>query len=428
MRILILLILCVLLIPQVGWGSDDAGDFIGTLEKDELDIKDIQRIIRKRARDRRDRARDRRDRARDSEFGSEGVCQHDSALKQVINVARSAACKTLPVGKFQRIDRHWYESETGVEQKYILKRTGEKSYEITLNLWFQADKDYNCHHPVGFIKDSYGKILNACLEQLNPYLKGPDGEQLKIKFISKSPMFRTITEDDPPNVLINLGARQSRSNSRKYACDIDCPTMLHEILHLTGLVDEYKEKVIGVKIDKDGNIEYVHEGAESEDKAYNCRALGPTNSIMSNHYEAHVNVLPSLNQELVFCSCSEEVSDCKKKISREIDVFTVNQSGTGKCPDGFKEINRTQQKGTPGYGGPLTGAPVGIPWFMVSKLISTDEPKKDSILLPAHFNALLYPSCNVRNRRYFKCAAFEMKSGACMEKPRYCFDAAEWLN
>jgi hypothetical protein len=59
-------------------------------------------------------------------------------------------------------------------------------------------------------------------------------------------------------------------------------TTIHETLHLLGLVDEYKEQLEGFIVDWDtGKATRVEEGAEVP--AYDCRSLGPDDSIMSDN-------------------------------------------------------------------------------------------------------------------------------------------------
>ena len=72
-----------------------------------------------------------------------------------------------------------------------------------------------------------------------------------------------------------------RQNSATYTPATDCATLLHEVLHLLGLVDEYKEAATEIPDPVTGKNRPVD---------FQCRPLGPPDSIMSSHFSAVWNL------------------------------------------------------------------------------------------------------------------------------------------
>lgn len=95
-----------------------------------------------------------------------------------------------------------------------------------------------------------------------------------------------------------------RSNSRSFSEDITCPEIVHELLHHTGLVDEYVEH----EPSKDGKT-----------RLFNCRIVGPENSVMRNHenirggfaYKIHAKLCPRTQECRKF---SVDVMTCKPTV------------------------------------------------------------------------------------------------------------------
>ena len=121
---------------------------------------------------------------------------------------------------------------------------------------------------------------------------GPNGEKLNI--VIEPPSAKEACEKEPKT--IKIGSREHRSNQMKYESDIDCPTITHEVLHLLGLCDEYKEEFKGFLVSSDTREIKMTNGEEKPDNendqfvlAYDCRVTAK-NSIMSNHYERWYNV------------------------------------------------------------------------------------------------------------------------------------------
>ena len=175
---------------------------------------------------------------------------------------------------------------------YTLKRSAEGDYEIDFPLEFFATEDYDGKFSTKVVPTIYRYRVQKCLEQANKRMLGPGGEKLKIS-ISRPPvkkLKKRVKCFQPPlkdSISIGIASTNHRSTSKKYESDIDCPSIIHEILHLTGLCDEYNETLSGFFVDpatgKEVYCSYTDTKPICKPK-YDCRVL-TRNSIMSNHWE-----------------------------------------------------------------------------------------------------------------------------------------------
>ena len=181
---------------------------------------------------------------------------------------------------------------------YTLKRSKEGGYEIDFPLVFFATEDYDGATPPETVPHVYRDRVQKCLKQANKRLLGPEGEKLKISLSRPRPVVKNSEENSenqgecPSSPLqetipIGIGSSNHRPNSSKYDSGIDCPAITHEILHLTGLCDEYKEIRTGFYVDpKTGETVSCDAKFHSSDTKtqckikYDCRVVSE-NSIMS---------------------------------------------------------------------------------------------------------------------------------------------------
>ena len=207
-------------------------------------------------------------------------------------------------------------SGNGLKENYVLKRDRDGSYSITFPVEFHVDDDYD--GPVSKEKapDHYRERIQKCLTEASQKLLGPKGEKLKIQIkdpsTGKSNSKNQSQCGKSPNEFtrnISIGSESHRSHSRKYASDIDCPTITHEFLHLTGLCDEYKEKSMGFYTDPEtreikgqnfgyGKNQNIDSSSHDFKPAFDCRVTAQ-NSIMSNQYIRWNNVKKGKNKSLL---------------------------------------------------------------------------------------------------------------------------------
>ena len=165
-------------------------------------------------------------------------------------------------------EQHFVEGDQGsnTDGLYTLTRLpngpdGKANYEIELPINFSAD------HGLG---EYYREEASHCLQRNQKFFKGPNGENLNIKLTTAPPHW--------PTNQVSISSELIRSNSGQWSYSIECPTMIHEMFHLLGLADEYPEWSTGVTISQDGEIEYTDRNAEYP--MYDCRSIGPRDSIM----------------------------------------------------------------------------------------------------------------------------------------------------
>ena len=254
-------------------------------------------------------------------------------------------------------------SNTSVDKSYTVKREPDGSFSIPLYIDFSAGEDYDGEVPRNKVPAHYMAKAQQCLKKANTKMLGPNGEKLNID-IQPPPQNQSsaCAKDIIP---ISIASTNHRSNAEKYASDINCATITHEVLHLTGLCDEYKERTQGFYVNPmTGDIapgnnseETAHTGDYEFKPAYDCRVINvPPPNIMANH---------NTKWRAVFDGNT-----------REEEVSIVN-------PD-------------------------------------TDT----SLLTPGQFNAILYGSCKAKNESFNRCSQLAYQSSHeepnCIEQKTQC--------
>ncbi len=189
-------------------------------------------------------------------------------------------CHGLRPGEF----RVWSEEDYGdiwrasgetrffyLRPPYTIQRTGESAWKAIIAVDFIATPG------VDMTPGQMRRRVNTCLGQFNPHLKGPNGEQLEIVVTDSSGNGLDPRLVPPAAKDISFLAAGARSNSQAYAADIDCPTILHELLHLLGLSDEYKE-----------TAEHRYDST--------CRTQHGERSVMSSQWEVYEPLLGKIGE------------------------------------------------------------------------------------------------------------------------------------
>ena len=213
------------------------------------------------------------------------------SVKDLIQTINNLQCKEILPGTEKVVVSG---TEESMNKSYKLRREPDGNYSALLNIEFFADIDYNGEVPREQVPAYYMNKVQSCLQEAGEKLLGPDGEKLQIvvssppssKDQSCKPIFRTIA-------IRNTG---TRSNHLEYAADIDCAAVTHEVLHLLGLPDEYKERSRGYYVNPDtgeveNNMSQVQTNPDMYNflNAYDCR-ITKNNSLMSNHLYRWHNV------------------------------------------------------------------------------------------------------------------------------------------
>lgn len=342
---------------------------------------------------------------------------------------------------------------------FRIKRIGNKKYIAEINPKFYGappgqDESYVSYAlRSGETHSRFVEYMNICLKRYNPYLKGPNGEELEIQAVNdnKIPQVAIYIERDwdaraTGLSKVDIDKKKFRSSVHNYAADIDCPSVLHEALHLMGLKDEYNEVSAGYILNPEtGEHEFVSEGAAG----YDCRVMGPGNSVMSDQYNA-IQALQTLTiVEGVNCDCKQSEEACEKII---VDAVVGKQIKKG-CPSGFtsnvyvdmipSDKDLMQFEGmsvldlklmkdqTPEneykismYGDGTTG--LDIPMKK-----TTQPPIRSTLLHPAHFRMITQPNCNKVNSTYKECTSIAYDTSemnpSCMQITKKCQSLEDWL-
>jgi hypothetical protein len=189
------------------------------------------------------------------------------------------ACKPPVVGETKVFRADERASPTGLPMAYSITPR-ERTVELKVPM------DFFTHEPQVDIP-SFKKKVNDCLQAVSPYLNDGSGRNLELRVIDAEERLRLPEHLRPGINQVMVSRDTMRASSGHYSEFSNCTTITHEVLHLTGLVDEYKE------LERD----------------YKCRALVRGNSILSDSPAAYGRVVP----EAIQCECRSE--SCRNILS-----------------------------------------------------------------------------------------------------------------
>ncbi|HTL12607.1 MAG TPA: hypothetical protein VL588_08980, partial [Bdellovibrionota bacterium] len=223
------------------------------------------------------------------------AASHDpaAALRDIqMSLSLVGRCVQLsyPPGESRVISGDGSDSPTRIEQRYRLTRTGASSYKVEFNLHFTPEEQ----------RAAIETRVRGCLTTSNAALHGENGRTLEM-------VLNTTDTDIPQKNITVMSSTEHRSNSGEWNPSINCNTITHEMLHLTGLVDEYQEQADGViynaSTGESRHVSNFGAGAGSGETfllAQSCRAIGPSNSIMSHQDDAFNEVNNRRRASLLF--------------------------------------------------------------------------------------------------------------------------------
>ena len=195
------------------------------------------------------------------------------------------------IDNVQDIDDHHFcnDYEIGEERQmevpddwaggYLLKKNSDGSYTASMALEFYPDRSYDGPVPRQRVHSYYLGKMQGCIREHAPYMKGPNGEQLRIEIMNPKQRLRSGV----PTHRISIQNSRHRDHSTSYSSDIDCQTVTHEVLHLLGLHDEYREMHTGYATNvRSGEIHHSYRPGFPRYN-YDCR-VSQSNSIMGFHW------------------------------------------------------------------------------------------------------------------------------------------------
>lgn len=290
------------------------------------------------------------------------------------------ACEKLKVGQSRIVSVADRESPTSVGARYKLSRVKTNDYLIELNLTFTntlAGRDWRAY-------------ASECLARFSAHTAR------KLPGVR----FQLSEAADVPWHEVRIGGEDfRRSNSAEYEANASCPVVVHEVMHLLGLPDEYVERMGGGPSDR-----VAQPGLA-------CRIPGPVDSVMHNPYdtlklESAAPSQPLAKWEVDRCDCPPGV-DCAP--------LAASASGAS-CPEGTTQATEMQYTINADEG----VIPVVTPTFFIlpggrHRKVSGGERVLASVassaslsgaaLFPAQVRALIFPGCLEENRCYYACAA-----------------------
>lgn len=253
-------------------------------------------------------------------------------------LANNDFCKPLEIGESFTVNHSYKKSKTNVEQKYTLKRDSENVYDAYLNIDFKIKGSLKNAH--GF-KEQFEAKVDRCFERYENKLTDELGRTIRLRRF-KSELHTNIPV--PNAVRIDIQNTESRSHSRSYYFEVDCTTIIHEALHLMGLADEYEENWMSLNNHPIGKIFKPYTDLSRKGPAFDCRALGPQESVMSHHfnmdYEEQVFFSGQTNV-ILFPNCQQRNDDyfaCS-----ELAYRTSKQNGSSKGCGEVRDICKTAQ-------------------------------------------------------------------------------------
>lgn len=289
---------------------------------------------------------------------------------------------------------------------------------------------------------NFQDYVNSCLQKYEPFLKGPNGEKLSIRATNNSKI-------DP--ISIDVLSSGMRAHAHGYNEDIDCPTVLHETLHILGLEDEYPEEVSGFIIDPiTGEPEFVEEDADIV--GYDCRAVTVPESVMYDQRAAILKVLSPMRSKQITCVCDgargKRVCENLKTQKNQSKILSAKTCPRGLgsraiIDEGFSpddlanyldlpmDIVKPAEEEDPPK---LDFYPIdegGVEAFAINpQLDGRSPPESKSLLMPAHFRAIVYPTCRSENKRYIECTEEAYQHSAieeCSLTAKGCQSDPNWL-
>lgn len=350
-------------------------------------------------------------------------------------------CVDLQAGQTKMI--YARDTGSGIPARYLLRRLPTKPgaparFEAALNLRFSAGDELSREQ-----LKQFKRRLRACYDAASAYLKGPDGEELRLRLTD-----REESRLSSP-IQIQLKPRVARENSGTWSVNSPCPSLLHESLHHLGLVDEYV-------------VEVVSEGAKTEPLLHHCRATGKRGSIMKDSFAAWNLTSPLWIHRS--CSCppidpmaaDETNTENASQAAKRLACLSQLKELTGApeaCPsesrsDHFGVYHDLSTRAETEYGDHFAKIQQEIGSGRLTSedryeyLVQKQNPQ-GSLLMPAQFRAITRPACEDRNGVYYACARHAYvkdpipmskvgteEAGACpSDRPPQCRDGQfEWLD
>ncbi len=205
------------------------------------------------------------------------------------------SCRILDIGESRKIDS----LSLSMPQTYNIKRTSDKEYRIRLNLDF-VDTSFKNRDGSTTISTHLMAQIKSCTKKYKNRLKDSSGRTLNLEVLTPRENNKLSNNERAPAKKIYLADNSLAANSITYNNSMNCETIIHELFHLVGLVDEY-------------NIPELR-------SVYHCRPKVNTNSIMKGFSD----LLPrTKNKKATSCECNEDSSGASECLVLATNLSTA---------------------------------------------------------------------------------------------------------
>lgn len=395
-------------------------------------------------------------------------------LEKIQETEKVSKCAPLTPGShkvFQKENSHYY--STG---NYLLKKNADRNYQAVLNINFTQG--------AGSISpEKMMKKARECMAMAAPALKGPQGQKMEILLLD-SLQANSLPRDERPNMnTISIERPNHETDAASYAENVNCAVITHEILHLFGLCDEYKEDrerlahlnwTCRIETKRSSIMRDLRAFDQAVGKTYSCDCSGdPCKTVMSSNDEnlKKLFVSPPLQEvsdhqfrnsycrdEYVPVSASqpdkavvilnegEDSLDLEARyVSGKLQAPYYSKfamkvrckcpAGDANCREQLKNISRDVRINRMISRCPYNAFEKSMkegsirPGFSVANGLLTirTSPSLPSLLSPNHFHKILEGNCPGKADGYRQCAEFAYKSPPCGEIPSRCHDDNYYL-
>lgn len=336
------------------------------------------------------------------------------------------SCEDQVVGEKLTVHVSSDESPSGVQMKYTLSKTTENNFSIGINPFFYLEDKKNDDFLYFSTKD-HRKIMRdkmqGCFNKIGDMMIG-NNKKMSFHLDSTAP---TVAIGDVQHDLSH------RSNSTQYNTNIKCSSIIHEVLHLVGLCDEYPEtdKYPERVISRTSNLMHWHTVGFGISHGNYILARCTEFQYMDqngNEIDVDQNILDAPNR-LVLSSSERRVKDVSsykvlkyKKEAPLEDVIAFNRE-KAKIKAAKKECIKFSEND--GDYLSLVNFDFEIGDYVPEKGLYVREIndfKQKVHLRVDQINTILYPLCKEKNQKYYTCSsyAYLKNKGGGNPAPAYC--------
>lgn len=351
--------------------------------------------------------------ASEEEAVSSTPVQPEHALEAVARMYQAERCAEPEIGQTRIISRQSGDSTTGINNPfhYVLTRQSESTYNVDLNIQIEGNPS---------LAEGLLERAQRCIAHPHFRMRTESGNEIQLRLNTEQASSLPVTK-------ISVQPAGARSTSRAWASDIHCNTIVHELLHLVGLCDEYPEYTLAEEQGQSPSF------VESPRYQFDCRAVARSASIMADSNQG-------ASYYLKYCEC---ISTERCPEGAEIGQNHSNEILTEEpeCPEGTRQLisynastrissetgMKTILQDVSNLGRPLEELPAGF-WMAGGPYYRSLPPP----LREAHFRAIVFPECYERNGLFYRCSnhAYTTSYGeqrTCPVRPPEC-ETDEWLN